>query len=496
MSAATPTEALRQKVVTGLAWSVVRNWGNRFITLGVFVLLARLLEPAQMGLFAAAVAVLAIVDIFIEQGFGDAIVQRRTLSTAQVNAAFYVTLMLASLAYAALFAAAPMIERRMHTEGLATLLRWAGVAMLINAFGSCQQAMLRREFDYKWLALRVLMATGVAGAVAATCAVMGLGVWSLVVQYLVFSVLNVGLMWLRPRWRPTREVDAAGLRELLRYGSSVLGTRLLEYGNVRFIELFLAATLGPVALGIYMVGARIHQTLMLLLISSFMDVSLSAFARLADRMDEFRRAYYRATEATGALVMPCFVVTALLAPELTVLAFGQKWADSAFVLRVLGAVGALQVVQYLNHAAISARGRPDIALALNGLKAAMAVVALLVSRGEDLHGVVLAFAIGQVLATLGSLYLGGRVLEAPLAEVARRLAPSATACLAMVAVVSALRLVDDVAQLPLALRTALLLTAAALSYLGCWRLLAPDQMRAVFALVGAPRAGRFLVRRR
>lgn len=482
MSAASPTEGLQRKVVSGLAWSVVRNWGNRIITFAVFVLLARLLEPAQMGLFAAAVAVLAIVDVLIEQGFGDAIVQRRTLTRAEVNAAFYVTVVLASLAYAALFAAAPAIERQMQTEGLATILRWAGVAMLVNAFGGCQQAMLRREFEYRWLALRVLIATAVAGLVAAGCAVLGLGVWSLVVQYLVFSALNVGLLWLRPGWTPGREVDRTGLRELFRYGSNVLGTRLLEYGNVRFIELFLAATLGPVALGIYMVGARIHQTLMLLLISSFMDVSLSAFARLADRMDDFRRVYYRATEAAGALVMPCFVVAALLAPELTVLAFGTKWAESAFVLRVLGAVGALQVVQYLNHAAINASGRPHIALRLSALKAGMAVIALLLSRGQDLQHVVMAFAAGQVVATSVSLYLGGRVLKAPFIEVAKRLAPCATACLAMVAAVSGLRLVPDVALLPLALRAALLFTAAALAYLGVWRLLAPAQMRSVLAM--------------
>lgn len=482
MSVASPSESLQRKVVSGLAWSVVRNWGNRVITLAVFVLLARLLEPAQMGLFAAAVAVLAVVDVLIEQGFGDAIVQRRTLTAAQVNAAFWVTIVLATLAYAVLFAAAPMIEGRMQTEGLATILRWAGLAMLINALGSCQQAMLRRHFEYRWLALRVLIATGTAGAVAATCAVLGLGVWSLVVQYLVFATLNVGLLWWRPRWVPGREVDGAGLRELFRYGSSVLGTRLLEYGNVRFIELFVAATLGPVALGIYMVGARIHQTLMLLLISSFMDVSLSAFARLADRMDDFRRAYYRATEAAGGLVMPCFVATALLAPELTVLAFGEKWAESAYVLRVLGAVGALQVVQYLNQSAISARGRPDVAFWLNGLKAGTAVAVLLASRGQDLRHVVAAFAVGQVLATFVSLYLGGRVLEAPLREVARRLAPCAAACVLMIAAVGGLRAAIDLQELPLPVRTVLLLGVAALAYLGGWRLLAPAQMRAVLAI--------------
>lgn len=482
LSVASLQEGLQRKVASGLAWSVIRNWGNRFITLGVFVLLARLLEPAQLGLFAAAVAVLAIVDVLVEQGFGDAIVQRRALTSAQVNAAFYITIGLAVLAYTLLFLAAPWLERIMKAEGLAPVLRWAGIAVVINALGSCQQAMLRREFDYKWLALRVLIATAIAGLVAAACAVAGLGVWSLVVQYLVFAVLNVGLLWMRPRWRPGIEIDRAGVRSLFGFGSSVLGTRLLEYANVRFIEVFLAATLGPVALGVYMVGARIHQTLMLLLISTFMDVSLSAFAQLADRLEDFRRAYYRATEAVGAIVMPLFIATALLAPELTVIAFGEKWRESAFVLRALALVGSLQAVQYLNNAAISARGRPDVAFWLNGLKAAMAVIALLASMGMELEKVVVAFALGQVLATLVTLYIGGRILEAPLTGVVRRLWPCAVACGVMALVVGAVRHAPGIDETPLLLRSALLAGSAALAYLGSWRLVAPVQMRAVLAL--------------
>lgn len=490
MSAQTPVPAgttasydgLRRKVVSALAWSVVRNWGNRLITLGVFVLLARLLEPAQLGLFAAAVAVLALVDVLVEQGFGDALVQRRELTAAQINTAFYVTLGLAVFAYGVLFVAAPLLERLMKADGLAAILRWAGVAVVVNGLGSCQQAMLRREFDYRWLALRVLIATATAGLAAAACALAGLGVWSLVVQYLVFASLNVGLLWLKPRWTPGREIDRAGLRSLVGYGSSVLGMRTLEYAQVRFIEIFLAATLGPVALGVYLVGARIHQALMLLLISSFMDVSLSAFSRLADRMVEFRQAYFRATEAAGTLVMPVFVGTALLAPELTVLAFGEKWQSSAFVLRVLALVGSLQVVQYLNNAAISARGRPDLALWLNCVKAAMAVVALFASLGLALEPVVLAFAAGQVLATVATLYIGGRVLQAPLTEVGRRLWPSLTACAAMAAAVIALRHVPEIADAQLLLRATVLGTAATLAYLGWWRLVAPGQMRAVLAM--------------
>jgi O-antigen/teichoic acid export membrane protein len=483
MSVVPRREGLRQKVLSGLAWSVVRNWGNRLITLGVFVLLARLLEPAEMGLFAAAVAVLAVVDVLIEQGFGDAIVQRRELTVAQINAAFYVTLGLASFAYLVLFIAAPWIEQLLKTAGLTPILRWAGFAMIINALGVCQQAMLRREFDFKWLALRVLIATGVAGAAATVGALHGLGTWSLVVQYLVFALLNVSLLWMRPRWLPSREIDLAGLRSLFKYSSNVLGGRLLDYAYARFIELFLAATLGSVVLGIYMVGARIHQTLMLLLISSFMDVSLSAFARLTDRMDEFRHVYYQAAEAVGALVMPCFVITALLAPELTVLAFGPKWAESAFVLQVFGLVGALQVIQYLNSSAIGATGRPDVTLWLSGLKAAMAVTALLVSQGTGLRSVVLYFAAGQVLATLTSLYIGSRYIGAPVRQVARRLWPYAAGCVLMGLAVLGLRSIPVVAQWPLIPRTAVLLVASAATYLAAWALFAPVRMRGILGMV-------------
>lgn len=483
MSAAAGGLALRGKVLSGLGWTLVRNWGNRLITLAVFVLLARLLEPAEFGLFAAAIAVLAVLDVLVEQGLGDAIVQRRELTTAQVNAAFYLTLGISTLAYLVMFAAAPAIERWMHTEQLGEMLRWAGLAMVVNAFGICQQAMLRREFAYKWLALRLLLATAVAGAVAALCAWHGLGAWSLVAQYLVFTSLNVGLLWLRPGWRPTLDVDARSVRPLLGYGANVLGMRLLEYGNVRFIELFVAWTLGPVALGIYMVAARVHQTLVLALVFSVLDVSLSAFARLAERLDEFGAAYMRATEAIGALVVPFFVAIALLAPELVHIAFGAKWSASAPVLQVLCIVGAFQALQYLNGSAISALGRPGVVLWLHALKAATAVATLLLSRGETLERVILAFAVGQGLAAVVILYIGSRFLHTTGWDVVRRLWPYVTACLAMAAVAAVLRRYAGWDDWPALARLVVLGAAIAATYLGVCRVIAPERVRALVAFV-------------
>jgi len=157
MSAIPRRDGLRQKVISGLAWSVVRNWGNRLITLGVFVLLARLLEPAEMGLFAAAVAVLAVVDVLIEQGFGDAIVQRRTLTRAEVNAAFYVTIVLAALAYAAIHPGKQMLM--VGASGAVSGLM-GGAGRIIAGHGGVGSILSRPvlALGAGWLAINLIFA--------------------------------------------------------------------------------------------------------------------------------------------------------------------------------------------------------------------------------------------------------------------------------------------------------------------------------------------------
>ena len=483
MSDMPPPGGLRRKVLAGLGWSAVRNWGNRFITLAVFVVLARLLGPSELGLFAAAAATFGFLDILIEQGFGDAIVQRRALTPAQLNSAFYVSLVLAGACYLGLYVAAPWLEVLLNAEGLTPILRVGGLALPISAASTCQQAVLRREFDFKWLALRTLIATAVAGIAAIGCALAGLGVWSLVVQYLVYATLSSALLWLRPRWMPGREVDAAGLRSMLGFSGSVFGNRLLDYSNNRFVELFVSATLGPALLGIYLVGARVHLTLMTLLISTVMDVSLSGFSRLAEDMNKLRAAYYQSIEAAAALITPCFVLVGLLAPELVVLAFGARWSSGAFVLQAMSLIGSLQVLQHLNASAVNAIGRPHVSLALNALKAAIVLLALFFSQGSLLQTVVIAYAVGQFVAALIAFGIGSRVLEAPLVTALRRIWPYVVASAAMVLVVQAARLSGWVVQVPALPRVLLLASLAVATYALVCIVLARGRMGAALAML-------------
>ena len=67
----------------------MKTWGGSGITFIIFILLARLLTPGELGLASAAGLVLLFISMFYEFGFGDAIIQRKNLQSEDINLPFY-----------------------------------------------------------------------------------------------------------------------------------------------------------------------------------------------------------------------------------------------------------------------------------------------------------------------------------------------------------------------------------------------------------------------
>ncbi len=273
--------SLRTQVVHGVLWSAARTWGSKLLTLALFVVLSRLLEPREFGVVATAVAVLAFLQLFVDQGLVDAIVQRREIGDGQLNAVFVLNLGVAVLVVGAVWIAAPYVAARVDAPEVTAVLRAAAFAVPLTALSLVQVALNRRRFNYRLLALRAMVATLVAGGAAVALALAGAGSWALVAQFVIQAGVGTLLLWRRPAWKPGRHFDAAGLRQLMTYGGQRLGSSLLHYGNTKYVELYIAATLGTTTLGIYMIGVRVYESLLQMLNGAVLDVAHSGFSRLA-----------------------------------------------------------------------------------------------------------------------------------------------------------------------------------------------------------------------
>jgi O-antigen/teichoic acid export membrane protein len=420
-STAFMSTSFRQKVLSGLFWSLLQSWGVRFGSLAIFMVLARLLDPQAIGVFSAASSVIAFFALFVESGLSEAIVQRPEVTRPQLNSAFVVNMGLALLAVLLLWLGAELVCDYMHMPQLLWVLRVCSLGMIISAATFSQQAMYRREFQYKLLATVSIVATLVSGLLALAMAYSGAGTWSLVVQAMVSAVITAVALWWRSSWHFELDFDFAGMRALLSYGLKRLATTLMDFVNTRFIEFLCAVSLGAAGLGLYAVGVRIYQALMQSLSYAMLDIAHNAFSRLAHDRPAMLSGYYKAMSASAAVAVPVFVIAAALSPELTAVVFGDKWGGAADVMRPMLLLGAVQVLQFYNGIAYNALGRPGIGLAFMVVKTVITLVSLLFVKNEALPVIVLTYVLSQLSITPLSFGVVRQVMGVSMRQLVRSL---------------------------------------------------------------------------
>lgn len=481
------TASFRQKVQSGLFWSLVQNWGLRFGGLLVFMVLARILTPSEMGVFAAATTVVAFCALFVESGLSEAVVQQAEVTPQQLNSIFYINLAMAVIAVVGLWLAAPWIADYMKLTELTSILRISSLGIVISAACFSQTAMYRRKFEYRILAMASLSATAASGLLAVVLALTGWGAWSLVAQALTSSAVTALLLWRSPQWALSSDFDFSGTRRLLSYGTQRLLTTLMDFANTRFIELFFASVLGASALGLYVVGTRIYQALMQTLCSAILDIAHNAFSRLAHDKAALRDAYYTSMSISAAIAVPIFCISAAVSDELTYVVFGSKWRGVSDVLQPLLLLGAVQVLQYYNGIVYNAMGRPSIGLVLVTIKAVVTLGALYAAKEQSFNTIIFVFVYSQLIITPLSFYVAKRIIGISVKSIAMHTWPfimaSSTSMLAVFFARTALP-----HETPKIVQLALLLLIGLSTYIATTAILARDRALAIVVALKKSRA--------
>lgn len=479
---------LRTKALRGVIWSAARNWGGRVINFVVFAVLAQLLPQVAFGLVALAGTYVAFVRVFVDQGFADAIIQRDDLEEAHLDTAFWANLGLAVLMMGGSIAAAPWVARLFESPDLGPVIQWLAPSFLLAALSGVQQAYIERELEYRVLAIREFAAALSGGLVGVGMAVYGLGVWSLVGMMLTERVVAVAVLWTASDWRPGVRVSARHFNDLFQFGINVLGANLLYYVNSRADNLIIGYALGPAALGFYDVAYKLYQNGLNLITLTVSSVAFSAFSRLQDARDRMRRGFLKATQTVSVAAFPIFAGTAVVAPELIGLLFGDKWLPlSAQVYQLLALDGALQAVLYFNTPVLMACGKPHWRLGLSLLNAVLNVALFAWAVQWGITAVAAAFVARSYLITPLQLALVRALIGLQVGRYLRQFAVPLTAAGVLALVVGGLTYV----LLPAVGRGLALAIAGATgagAYVAVLRLLGPSLFQRLTNLVNTARS--------
>ena len=280
-SPAGATAGVGARAIRGVVWSYVSLAGVRLLVLVWTAVLARLLAPREFGLVALALIFTTIFDAVRDVGVNQAlVVAGRDDVDRQAQTAFRFSLLLALGLAAAAAAVSPSAAHFFHQPQLLALLAVLGLNLPLRSLGLTHYSLAQRNLDFRSRTVAELAEVLVRGAVGITLAAGGSGPWSLVLGYLAGTATWSAALWLLVDWRPSPRAPRAPLPPLMRFGGALTGVSFIGVVMSYADNFFVGRVLGTAALGLYTLGYRLPEMLVVEVAAAAGLVMFPAFALL------------------------------------------------------------------------------------------------------------------------------------------------------------------------------------------------------------------------
>ncbi len=391
---------LRAAAAGGIVWSSLDRWGRQFLGFAIFAVLARLLDRQAFGLVALAGVYVGLVQVFVTQGLGTSLVQRKDLKPSHLDAVFWGSALAAVVLGAATVLLRMPIARLLDDDAVAPVLAWLAAGLPLAALSVVPAAILTREMRFKSLAMRSLAGTLVAGAVGIAAASLGFGVWSLVAQQITLAAVSAVCLWWSVEWRPGLRADRAAVRDLSGFCAAVMLNDVLWFVSQRVDQGVIGAGLGVEVLGVYAIAVRAVTLASEVMLEPAQAVAMPAFSNIQDDPARLGSAFARSTTLVSAVAVPAFLGLALVAPQFVPAVFGSKWDPAVAPLQVLCVGGALRSLQTFVHPVFMATGRVRLYTWMFALYAVLTAIGAWIAAP---HGVVaVAWAVTIAAGVVGA----------------------------------------------------------------------------------------------
>jgi teichuronic acid exporter len=408
----------------GVLWTGVAQMSSQGLTLGITVVMARLLSPEAFGVVAMATIVIWLGYILQEVGLGAAVVQQAELDHDDLSTVFWTNVIAGLFLASFVYLCAPLIAGFYRQPAVKPVLQVLSIWFLVGALIPAQVALLTRELDFKTLALRQMGGVLAGGLVGVWMAVAGFGVWSLVAQALVSQLGGAVLMWALSPWRPKRVFDIGRFRKLSRYGVRFTGAALLKFWGRSADRLLVGKCLGSGPLGYYQVASSWMLVPQVLVYEVIGRVAFPALSRVQDDLEAVRKGFVFGAGLIGVVVVPVMGVVIVAAPELVHVIYGSKWLAAVLPMQFLALIGIRQTVLIMNGPVFQGLGRVDLQLKWEALSLGAMVTATLVGSHYGLSAVAGLNAAAAMLTTPFLLRSLLRVMEMPFTQWAVSLVPT------------------------------------------------------------------------
>jgi O-antigen/teichoic acid export membrane protein len=394
-------ESLKNTTIKGLVWSLFESLGSQGIRFIIGIVLARLLVPEMFGLLAMLMIFITLGEIFVDSGFGTALIQKQTITELDICSVFYFNIFVGFIAASLLFFAAPLIASFYEQPLLTLMARVLSLIFIINSVGMIQINLLVKKVDFKSQAKLTTIANLVSGLLGIALAIMGLGVWSLVIQQISASVIRNFFYWFYSDWRPSFLFSIKSLQQMLKFGLSILATGILNRTTESIYYMVIGKLFTASDLGIFSRAQQLQGFFSGTLATLVGRVTFPVFSKLQNDPDTLKQGVKKTLTMTAFLICPIMIGVAAVATPLVLVLLTEKWAATIPYLQLLCVVGMLFPMEWIRQQAIQSVGRPDLSLKVEIVKKLILFISIAIMWYWGIFGIIA----GMIFASVISLFL-------------------------------------------------------------------------------------------
>ncbi len=349
-------QELGSAVKKGALWILSGRFVILLINFGASVVLARLLEPADFGVFGVALMVKGLATRLGNVGFGMALVQKKEIRAEHISSLFVVNLFIFGLMAATLILASPYIGSFLESPLAGKVSALMALVFLSSPFSSVTNALLQRRMDFKGPSIGNMVDHAMSAGAAIVLALQGYGVWSLAYGYLLGTVSYTVILLKYAKWVPSLRFNAEAMRDLYGFGFKVFFKNLLIFGSDKVDYFIIAKQLGVAPLGFYEKAFNLMELASKELSQKLSVILFPAFSKLQDNKKRLRLAYSKVILILSLVCSPFFFGLFLVAPSFIGFFFGEKWLPTVLPLKILCIAGLFRIHLQVTSTAVNATG--------------------------------------------------------------------------------------------------------------------------------------------
>ena len=402
---------MKKTAILGMSWTATEKVISRIVVFVLGIILARKLLPSDYGIFGMLDIFIAIAATLTDSGLGSALIQKKDKTDVDYSTFFIFNFGVSAFLYLVLFFAAPWIASFYHTPILKDVTRVVALQLILNALFNTQLTKLRVDLQFKELSLISIISQILTGIFAIVLAYMGFGVWALVFQVLLGSILR-GLLVMKAAhwWTPGMRFSNNSFKGLFNFGSKLLASSLINtiYGNLYTLIIGKAYSANEV--GHFNRGSSLAVFPSNAMTDVVVSVNYPILSRFQDDNEKLVSAYRKMLTLPLFFLYPVVIGLGVLAEPIVGLLLKEQWLPCVPFLQIMCLGTIFTPLTHINLNLLYVKGRSDLVLKLELIKKPIGFALIFISIQFGIMWLMAGKALYEFIAFSFNCFYTGKIL--------------------------------------------------------------------------------------